>query len=169
MKGVEKGKGGKKRWEKTRGSGEGQGLHTRWHRGTGMVSQSHSEKQEGPGPTSPEMSRREPPGPPGFLTISAVSLLASLHPHMGAAAPQVGQVGCDGSIIECAGRISGWMGQPQVPFHHLGFISPSALEPTEQSRVGPLQEGIWQGGISDHLHFPKYILSKLSSTLNLCL
>lgn len=134
-----------------------------------MVSQSHSEKQEGPGPTSPEMSRREPPGPPRFLIISAVSLLASLHPHMGAAAPQVGQVGCDGSIIECAGRISGWMGQPQVPFHHLGFISPSALEPTEQSRVGPLQEGIWQGGISDHLHFPKYILSKLSSTLNLCL
>ena len=145
MKGVEKGKGGKKGGGGTRGGGEGQGLHTRWHRGTGIVSHSHSEKQEGPGPTSPAVSRREPPGPPRFLTTGAVSLLASLHPHMGAAAPLVGQVGCDGPIIECAGRISRWMGQPQVPFHHLGFIPPSASEPTEQSRVGPLQEGTWQG------------------------
>lgn len=47
-----KGKG-----RQTRESGEGQGLHTRWQRGTGIVSQSHSEKQERPGRTSPEMSR----------------------------------------------------------------------------------------------------------------
>ena len=169
MKGVEKGKGGKKRWEEDQGEWGGAGSPyqmapghwdgitvTFWKTGGART---HLTRDVQAGPL----------GPPTFLTISAVSLLASLHPHMGAAAPGAGQVECDGSIIECAGRISGWMGQPQVPFHHLGFISPSALEPTEQSRVGPLQEGIWQGGISDHLHFPKYILSKLSSTLNLCL
>lgn len=48
---------GKRREGKKRGVGqqhgwEGQGLHTRWHLGTGIVSQSHSEKQKKPGPTS---------------------------------------------------------------------------------------------------------------------
>ena len=118
---------------------------------------------------SPSFSILGPQFPGSKRVPNPILQWTKVYPHMGAAAPGAGQVGCDGSIIECAGRISGWMGQPQVPFHHLGFISPSALEPTEQSRVGPLQEGIWQGGISDHLHFPKYILSKLSSTLNLCL
>lgn len=77
----------------TRGSVEGRGLHTRWHRGTRIVSQSHSEKQEGPGPTSPEMSRWESSGLPRPLTEGAAPPLASLHPCMGAEAPLVGQVG----------------------------------------------------------------------------
>lgn len=73
-------------------NGEAQGLHTRWHRGTGIVSQSHSEKQEGSGPTSPDVQVEVPLG---LQTLHCRHNPSSSLPPtpMGAAAPWAGHVG----------------------------------------------------------------------------
>jgi hypothetical protein len=71
----------------TKVSGEGQGLHTRWHWGTGIALQSHSVKQEGPGPTSAGMPRRKSPGlsDPSLHSseVGGHKISVSLHSHVG--------------------------------------------------------------------------------------
>lgn len=75
------GKSGKERGRQVIDGGEEQGLHTRWHRGTGIVSQSHSEKQEGPGPVSLEMSRWKSPRASTPLTLAQPLLWHRLKPN----------------------------------------------------------------------------------------
>lgn len=154
----------------TRENGEGQGLHTRWHRGTGMVSQSHSGKQEGPGPTSPEKSRWKSRGVSRPLAAGSAPPPACLHSLMGAVAPLAGKarwpvMGPHAKLHTGGGmRINRQPDQPQVPFSHLASSLP---RPRAHSRAGGglSRNKHSQGETSDHLHFPNLRSSELSLTI----